>query len=55
MDWTTGVLVSARAGCFCLPPSEDRRPVQWIWGGFFLGVKRPQCEADHSSPSSVTV
>jgi hypothetical protein len=30
-------------------------PIQWIQGAFFLGVKRPGLEADHSPPSSAEV
>jgi len=29
--------------------------IQWVPGAFYLGVKRPECEADHSPPSSAEV
>jgi hypothetical protein len=29
--------------------------IQWITGDLSLGIKRPECEADHSPPSSVEV
>jgi hypothetical protein len=34
---------------------STRPPIQWIPGTLSLGVKRPGCEADHSSPSSAKV
>jgi hypothetical protein len=30
-------------------------PIQWVPGTLFLGVKRPEPEADHSPPSSAKV
>jgi hypothetical protein len=30
-------------------------PIQWVPGALSLGVKRPEREADHSSPSSEEV
>jgi hypothetical protein len=30
-------------------------PIQWVPGALSLGVKRPEGEADHSSPSSAEV
>jgi hypothetical protein len=30
-------------------------PIQWVLGALSLEVKRPGCEADHSSPSSAEV
>jgi hypothetical protein len=30
-------------------------PIQWVPGAVFLGVKRPDREADHSPPSSAEV
>jgi hypothetical protein len=33
-----------------LGPAEP--PIQWIPGALFLGVKQPECEVDHSPPSS---
>jgi hypothetical protein len=30
-------------------------PVQWVVGAFSLGIKQPECEANHSSPSSAKV
>jgi hypothetical protein len=30
-------------------------PIQWAKGALFLGVKRPEREADHSLPSSAEV
>jgi hypothetical protein len=32
-----------------------QRPIQWVPGTLFLGVKRPGREADHSPPSSAEV
>jgi hypothetical protein len=33
-----------------LEPTQP--PIQWVPGALSLGVKRPECEADHSPPSS---
>jgi hypothetical protein len=39
-------------GAFCLGPIQ---PIIWVPGALFLGVKRPEREADHSLPSSPEV
>jgi hypothetical protein len=36
-------------------PSWRGAPTQWVPGTLSQGVKRPECEADHSSPSSAQV
>jgi hypothetical protein len=36
-----------------LGPTQS--PIQWVRGVPSLGVKRPECEADHSPPSSAEV
>jgi hypothetical protein len=38
-----------------LVPGRTQPPIQWLSGALSLGVKRPECEADHSSPSSAEV
>jgi hypothetical protein len=30
-------------------------PIQWVLGTLSLGVKQPECEADHSPPSNAEV
>jgi hypothetical protein len=30
-------------------------PIQWVPGAFSQGIKRPECEADHSPPSIAEV
>lgn len=30
----------------------DKPPIQWVLVAPFIGVKWPDCEADHSPPSS---
>jgi hypothetical protein len=43
----------------CLLPERlwgpTQPPLQWVPGALSLGVKRPECEADHSPPSSAEV
>lgn len=36
-----------------LKPTQP--PIQWVWGVFSPGVKRPGREADHSPPSPVEI
>jgi hypothetical protein len=48
---------SAGAGIFSLHHrlGPTQPPIQWVQGAFYLGVKRPGHEADHSLPSSAEV
>jgi hypothetical protein len=59
--WTIGVLgfdFRRGLGIFLLTTvsrtalGPTQPPIQWIPGFLYLGVKRPELEADHSSPSS---
>jgi hypothetical protein len=34
---------------------SNRSPIQWVQGALSLGVKRPECEADHSPQPSAEV
>jgi hypothetical protein len=34
---------------------HTRPPIQWVPGTLSLGVKRPECEADHSPATSAEV
>jgi len=36
-------------------PGPTHPPIQWVAGALPLGVKRPEREADHSTPSSADV
>jgi hypothetical protein len=57
-DRMFGVRIPAGLGIFhfdtvsrpALGPTHP--PMQWVPGALSLGVKRPECEADHSPPSS---
>jgi len=48
-------------GFFSPPPHPDwlwgptQPPLWWILGALSTGVKRPGCEADHSSPPTAEV
>jgi hypothetical protein len=48
-------------GIFLLDPvsrpalAPTQHPIQWVSGALSLEVKRPGCEADHSTPSSAEV
>jgi hypothetical protein len=62
--WTIGVLgFDSRRGlgiCFFITASRTalgpiQPPIQWVPGAFYLGVKRPGRESDHSPPSSAEV
>jgi hypothetical protein len=61
MGWTTVVLFPAGAGSFSLhhrvQTGSGAQPSSYPVGTicFTLGVKRPECEADHSPPSSAEV
>jgi hypothetical protein len=39
----------------CFLPPAHQPPIQWVPGALSLGVKRPECEADPSPPSSAEV
>jgi hypothetical protein len=45
-----GIFLLTTASRMALVPTQP--PIQWIPGALSLGVKRPECEADHSSPFS---
>jgi hypothetical protein len=64
--WVTGWIVgdsSPGGGWEIFPSTTASRPalgttqppIQWVPAAFFLGLKRPVCEADHSPPSSAEV
>jgi hypothetical protein len=61
MGWTTGVRFPAGAGTFffatvsrpAVRPTQP--PIQSVPGALSLRVKAPDCEADHSAPSSAEV
>jgi hypothetical protein len=62
--WTIGVIGSdSRRGLEILLLTTASRtalvfiqpPIQWVPGTFSLEVKRQECEADHSPPSSADV
>jgi hypothetical protein len=36
-------------------PGSTQPPIQWIQGTLSPGVKRPELEADHSTPSNAEV
>jgi hypothetical protein len=48
-----GIFFFTTASRKILGPTQSR--IQWVPGAFSLGVKRPDCEADHSHPSSAEV
>jgi hypothetical protein len=61
MGWTIGVLgFDSRRGLGIILFTTASRtalgftqlPIQWVPGALSLGVKRLECEADNSSPSS---
>jgi hypothetical protein len=60
-DRHSRVRVSAGAGNFsfttasraALEPTQS--PIQWVPGALSLGIKRPECDTDHSPPSSAEV
>jgi hypothetical protein len=60
-DWTTGVRFPTVVRDFSLLDSVQTdfgaHPSSYPMGtgGFFPGVKRPGCEADHSPPSSAEI
>jgi hypothetical protein len=37
------------------PLRSTQSPIQWVMKAISMGVKRPECEADHIPPSSATV
>jgi hypothetical protein len=64
VGWTIGVLgldSRRRLGIFlyttvsgmALEPTQPL--IQWVPRAFLLGVERPWCKADHSSPSNAEV
>jgi hypothetical protein len=48
-----GIFLFHTASRPVLGPTEP--PIQWVPGALSLGLKRPECEADHSPPYSAEV
>jgi hypothetical protein len=48
-----GIFLFTTASRPHLEPTQP--PIQWVPGALSLGLKRPQCEADHSPSSSAEV
>jgi hypothetical protein len=48
-----GIFLFTTASGTTLGPTQP--PIQWVPGAVSLGVKRQECEADHSPPSSAEV
>jgi hypothetical protein len=48
-----GSFLFTTASRTALGPTQP--PIQWVPGALSLGVKRPECEADHSPPCSAEV
>jgi hypothetical protein len=44
-----GIFLFTTASSGALGPTQP--PIQWVPGALYLGVKRPESEADHSPPS----